>query len=511
MKFIRDIIGEQRGRQRPATATPIEGPPLQLDPSTRVTEAPIPNATPAQEWSSGDRLDAVTALLSQQRAMSAQEAEHEMEHETRQHAPGVQAASQGAGLGRDDDTEIDRLFARTEAETSARATRSIAEAEPVLEDAADDTDPEWEAEPGSARRLEPHPPAFGATQMQVELDPTADELHVLAAEDARSDRRFAALEDAVQTSPARDLPNSDDPRNYRLFTRRRRALEEGYAEAVEPVEVGAARMPRSAPTDLGDRPADMRPPASPRFDSQRSGARERVEAPVSPATPGPAQREDRTGERAEPASTFRSWGVPEAGVEDDLPPPLSDAAPLHPVDVPAPAMGRGGARAGGRVKTRLLGFNPGAAPDPFARDRQHGTASGGASAALPAYSEFPVGWLAVIRGPGRGATFTLFAGVSTIGRGTGQTVQLDFGDSAISREQHAAIAFDPEDQAFYVGHGGKANLVRLNNRPVLSTEVLKAGDTLRIGETELRFVPLCDQSFAWDDAAEGDHRHADAR
>lgn len=193
--------------------------------------------------------------------------------------------------------------------------------------------------------------------------------------------------------------------------------------------------------------------------------------------------------------------------EDDLPLPLTDreadGLTARPVDVPAPALGRAAGRGGGRVKTRLLGFNPAAASDPFSPER--------AQSAQPAYAEFPVGWLAVTRGPGRGATFTLHSGVSTIGRGADQTVQLDFGDTAISRAQHAAIAYDPEDHSFYVGHGGKANLVRLNNRPVLATEPLKTGDSLRIGETELRFIALCDQSFAWDEDQGGDLRHAAAR
>ncbi|RDC74168.1 FHA domain-containing protein [Rhodovulum sp. 12E13] len=155
----------------------------------------------------------------------------------------------------------------------------------------------------------------------------------------------------------------------------------------------------------------------------------------------------------------------------------------------------------GRVKTRLLGFRaPDGADDhghdPLGQPRQR------AAAAAPA--RFPVGWLVVERGPGRGAAFALFDGLSTLGRGEGQTVQLDLGDTAISRDTHAAIAYDDERRACWLGHGGKANLVRLNGRPVLTTEALSNGDRIRIGETTLRFVALCGPDFSWsDDTVEG--------
>jgi len=77
---------------------------------------------------------------------------------------------------------------------------------------------------------------------------------------------------------------------------------------------------------------------------------------------------------------------------------------------------------------------------------------------------------------------------------------LDLGDTSISREQHAAIAYDEEANGFFLGHGGKSNIVRLNGRPVLSTEDLQNGDMIRIGETTLRFVALCGDAFVWEGA-----------
>jgi pSer/pThr/pTyr-binding forkhead associated (FHA) protein len=87
-----------------------------------------------------------------------------------------------------------------------------------------------------------------------------------------------------------------------------------------------------------------------------------------------------------------------------------------------------------------------------------------------------------------------------IGRNDDQAIQLDFGDAGISRSSHAVIAYDPEDRKSYLGHGGKANLVRLNGSPVLATVPLSSGDEIRISETTMRFVAFCDESFDWRDA-----------
>ncbi|MEO1138471.1 MAG: FHA domain-containing protein [Pseudomonadota bacterium] len=188
--------------------------------------------------------------------------------------------------------------------------------------------------------------------------------------------------------------------------------------------------------------------------------------------------------------------------EPSMTSPEIDSAAEAPqsVEVPQPAVGRGASRHG-RVKTRLLGFNTAmeTETDPI-------TDNGKASAAP--YTSFPVGWLIVIAGDGRGSAFTLFNGVSTIGRGEDQTIRLDFGDNSISRENHASIAYDPQQRNFFIGHGGKANIVRRNDRPVLSTEEMAAGDHITIGETTMRFVPFCCPEFSWEQEKETDQAYA---
>jgi pSer/pThr/pTyr-binding forkhead associated (FHA) protein len=116
---------------------------------------------------------------------------------------------------------------------------------------------------------------------------------------------------------------------------------------------------------------------------------------------------------------------------------------------------------------------------------------------------FPTGWLVVKSGAGRGGAFPLAQGVSTIGRGGDQAVSLDYGDMAISRSNHAAIAYDATTHRFHIGHGGKSNLVRLNGRPLLSTETAVDGDEIQIGETTLVLKVLCTPEFNWSTAQSG--------
>lgn len=141
-------------------------------------------------------------------------------------------------------------------------------------------------------------------------------------------------------------------------------------------------------------------------------------------------------------------------------------------------------------KTRLIGFDTRNRPEDF------GPPEAEQSVERPSY--IPVGWLVVTTEPGRGQSFPLMAGLSTIGRGKDQAVCLDFGDRSISRDNHAAIVYDSSTNEFFLGHGGKANLVRMNGAPVTKTTPIQSGAEIQIGDTKLRFKALCDTAFQWD-------------
>ncbi|SLN25509.1 FHA domain protein [Roseovarius albus] len=172
--------------------------------------------------------------------------------------------------------------------------------------------------------------------------------------------------------------------------------------------------------------------------------------------------------------------------------PVAETPPAVAPAAPAPVSAKSDDRRD-RVKTTFLGFER---PDAHVQDLME---QAPVEIAKQANVTFPVGWLVVTSGPGRGASLTVTAGLMQIGRNDDQAIQLDFGDTGISRSSHAVIAYDPEDRKCYLGHGGKANLVRLNGSPVLATVPMSNGDEIRISETTMRFVALCDENFDWSD------------
>lgn len=197
------------------------------------------------------------------------------------------------------------------------------------------------------------------------------------------------------------------------------------------------------------------------------------------------------------ASTLDAEDAPETPDEEPCAPPpdaVAEAqAQLAKAQASEPTPPPVSSGSGRRNKTRLLGFNP-------AIDEALDPIAGGAPSAASADRTHPVGWVAITDGAGVGHTFPLYSGVASVGRGEDQMIALDFGDTSISRQNHAAIAYDPEQAKFFVGHGGKSNIIRHNDQPVLSTVEIKHGDMLRIGETTLRLVALCDDTFQWDGA-----------
>jgi len=167
----------------------------------------------------------------------------------------------------------------------------------------------------------------------------------------------------------------------------------------------------------------------------------------------------------------------------------AETAPEPAIAVPPPVPGRAAGRAA-QAKTRQPGSGHLRIPalDPQAR---------GTGRPVPAATRFPVGWLVVTAGPGRGAQFTLCEGLAQIGRDEDQTVRLDFGDRTILRTGHAHLACDSEKPQVLLYAGSAAAPLQLNGRALICPERLSTGDEIRIGETLLRYAAFCGPDFTW--------------
>ena len=109
-----------------------------------------------------------------------------------------------------------------------------------------------------------------------------------------------------------------------------------------------------------------------------------------------------------------------------------------------------------------------------------------------------VGWLVCIKGDEEGKSFPLKSNKNFIGRSAASDIVI-VGDGSVSREKHAIIIYEPHERTFIAQPGESSELYYLNGKVVLNNEILKSHDVLEIGNTKLLFVPLCGESFSWED------------
>ena len=108
-----------------------------------------------------------------------------------------------------------------------------------------------------------------------------------------------------------------------------------------------------------------------------------------------------------------------------------------------------------------------------------------------------VGWLVVVKGPGRGQAVRIGSEWNSIGRDPDQRICLNFGDTHISRRNHAKLNYEPIARKFSITLGDGINSTYVRGENLLGPTELKANDRIRIGETELMFVPFCGENFDW--------------
>lgn len=101
-------------------------------------------------------------------------------------------------------------------------------------------------------------------------------------------------------------------------------------------------------------------------------------------------------------------------------------------------------------------------------------------------SNVAVGLLTIIEGAGKGEQRPVYTGTNQVGRSSDNRIALDFGDTTISRIQHAVIAYDAKSRIFRIFDGGKQNPIHVNGERLAGDRAIGDGDTIKIGMTTLR-------------------------
>lgn len=106
------------------------------------------------------------------------------------------------------------------------------------------------------------------------------------------------------------------------------------------------------------------------------------------------------------------------------------------------------------------------------------------------------GWLVCVEGPSKGTDYRIHGQYNYIGRAQHMDICIS-GDEYISAEKAAILAYDDMEKKFFIAPGMGHNLVRLNGKMVMGSEMLNPYDKITIGKSKLIFVPLCGEQFDW--------------
>ena len=109
---------------------------------------------------------------------------------------------------------------------------------------------------------------------------------------------------------------------------------------------------------------------------------------------------------------------------------------------------------------------------------------------------FVVGWLVGLSGPSRGESFPVRIGRNVLGRDRRSDIVVN-DDQASSH--HADLVFRPEERRFILMDHNSTNGTYVNEVEIEPRRDLVTKDIVRIGSHRFLFMPLCDESFYWDD------------
>lgn len=112
----------------------------------------------------------------------------------------------------------------------------------------------------------------------------------------------------------------------------------------------------------------------------------------------------------------------------------------------------------------------------------------------------PVAFMVCIAGGNLGDSYTVAEGRNYIAGGSDADIKLNK-DPSVSVDCHSVVTYNPSNNKFTLSAGTGRGITYLNGEQIDVSAELSSGDKIKVGSSELLFVPVCTDKFKWDDKA----------
>lgn len=109
----------------------------------------------------------------------------------------------------------------------------------------------------------------------------------------------------------------------------------------------------------------------------------------------------------------------------------------------------------------------------------------------------PVAFLVCISGKNLGDSFIVSDGRNYIAGGADADIRLDK-DPEVSAECHAVVTYNPSNNKFTLSAGTGRGITYLNGEQIDVSSDINADDRIKVGSSELLFIPVCTDKFKWE-------------
>lgn len=117
--------------------------------------------------------------------------------------------------------------------------------------------------------------------------------------------------------------------------------------------------------------------------------------------------------------------------------------------------------------------------------------------AAPGSREPVCGWLVCTKGDDKGEDYRIRSKNNRIGGVPASDIYLA-NNSEVKADNFATLAYYIKKNTFYLIPGDSADSISINGENIEIPTILNAGDIISIGDSEYKFIPLCDADFTWE-------------